>query len=244
MEVEISTRLVSVVLEGIAIVSSGITGTNLALGLVNRGISCKIHERGHIFSEVDAGVRLAPNCICAITQELYFDFSGGYHDNGSEYSKVLFSFYNWEGSNSYLAESRESVVDQSDDQGPVTLFRRWHHSDSRSVELGEDMVANPEMYLGLEGHVITHPVDRRQTMNLVAFTITKEGSTDPYRSASAVTEQDTLNELTGSSRNVTTILSLLNEHVDTWAIFDMLDQPASTYTKRKKGFNRRRSTFS
>ncbi|TGO12086.1 hypothetical protein BTUL_0095g00440 [Botrytis tulipae] len=126
----------------------------------------------------------------------------------------------------YLAGSGERVVDESDDQGLVTLFRRWHHSDSRSgieangfkshvrqsilefgnhkshashskncayhgiilmqnamVELGEDMAANTEMHLGLDGHV----------------------------------EQ-----------------SLLNGYVDTWVSFDMLDHPASTYAKERK----------
>ncbi|THV45312.1 hypothetical protein BGAL_0504g00070 [Botrytis galanthina] len=159
---------------GIAIVDGGITGITSALDLVNRGISCKIHERGHIFSDLDAGVTFSPNCICAIAQELNFDFSGGYHGNGTE--------------------------------------------------LGEDMAANTEMHLRLDGHVINMPVERGGT---------KEGSADPHRSTRVVTEQDTPNELTDSNKNVTTILSLLNEYVDTWAIFDMLDHPEFTYANEK-----------
>ncbi|TGO55111.1 hypothetical protein BCON_0096g00040 [Botryotinia convoluta] len=286
---------------GIAIVGGGIAGITLALGLVNRGISCKIHERGHIFSEIGAGVTFAPNSICAIEacdpsvstafkavathdlwksncanvfegrKELYFDFSGGYHDNGSEPSKLLFSIYDWESSNS-------RVVDESDDQGLVTLYfvdgnrataeaaigadgfkshvrqsilgfeNHEGHAcysykcaycglipmENAIAELGEDMAANTEMHLGLDGHVITLPVDRGETMNVVAFTRTKEGSTDPHRSTRAATEQDTLNELAGWSKNATPILSLLNEYVETWAIFDMLDHPAFTYAKERK----------
>ncbi|KAF7883813.1 hypothetical protein EAF00_011125 [Botryotinia globosa] len=145
----------------------------------------------------------------------------------------------------YLAGSCERVVNESDDQGLVTLFCRWYHSDSISgietngfkshvrqstlefgnhesyvyhskncayhglilmenaiVELGEDIAANTEMHLGLDGHVATLPVDRGETMNVVAFTVTKEGWADPHRLARAAAEQDTLNELTSSKRKV------------------------------------------
>ncbi|KAF7928908.1 uncharacterized protein EAE97_009750 [Botrytis byssoidea] len=95
------------------------------------------------------------------------------------------------------------------------------------------MAANTEMHLGL-GHVVTHPVDRGETMNVIACTVTKEGWADPHRFARAATEQDTLNELTSASKNVTNILSLLNRYVDTWVIFDILDHPASTYAKERK----------
>lgn len=103
------------------------------------------------------------------------------------------------------------------------------------AKLGEDMAANTEMHLKLDGHVIDMPVDRGGT---------KEGSTDPHRSTRVVTEQDTPNELTESNKNATTILSLFNEYVDTWAIFDMLDHPCIHLRQRKKYCNRRRSKFS
>ncbi|KAF5876543.1 putative salicylate protein [Botrytis fragariae] len=180
-------------------------------------------------------------------KELYFDFSGGYHDNGSEFSKFYFSLFNEIVGfmPQDIAEFRKRVVDESGDQGLFTLYfadcttataeavigADRVNSYVRQSVFGEDTAANTEMYLGLDGHVITLPVDRGETMNVVAFTRTKEGSINLHRFTRAATEQDTLNELADWSKNVTPILSLLNEYVDTWAILDMLDHLASTYAK-------------
>ncbi|KAF7912377.1 uncharacterized protein EAF01_001398 [Botrytis porri] len=79
------------------------------------------------------------------------------------------------------------------------------------AELGEDMAANAKMHLGLDGHV-----------------------TDPNKSTLAATKQDALSEFVGWRKKITFILSLLNEHVDIWAIFDILDHFASTYAKERK----------
>ncbi|TGO48716.1 hypothetical protein BOTNAR_0462g00080 [Botryotinia narcissicola] len=182
------------------------------------------------------------------TQELYFDFSGGYHDDGSELSKVLSSFYNWEGSNSVISgieangfksRVRKSTLEFGNHEShacysKICAYHGLILVENAIVELGEDVAANTEMHLGLDGHVVTLPVDRGENMNVVACTVTKEGWADPHRFARAASEQDKLNELTSASKNVTNILSLLNGYVDTWVIFDMLVHPASTYAKERK----------
>lgn len=297
----------------------------LAIGLVNRGITCKLYEQGHNFSEIGAGVAFAPNSIramkacdpsvytafkavathnlweskCANLSEgrkgLYFDFLDGFHDNGGEPSKVLFSLLNDEGCNSVhrahfldemvkyvpkdIAAFRKRVerVEESDDQGPVTLYfadgttatadavvgadgikshvrqsilgtenpeshagysykyayRGLIPMKKAIAELGEDMAANSKMHLGPDGHILTFPVAKGETMNVVAFTTTKEGWPDLHKSTRAATKQDALNDFAGWGKNVTHILNLLDEDVDIWAIFDMLDHPASTYAKGK-----------
>jgi salicylate hydroxylase len=317
---------------GIAIVGGGIAGVTLALGLISRGIPCKIYEQGRNFAEIGAGVAFAPNSIramracnpdvytafkavathnlweekCANVKEgrkgLYFDFLDGYHDNGndSEPPKPLFSLWNDEGSNSVhrahfldemvkylpkgIAEFRKRVesVEGADDSyasihSPVILhfadgttatadavvgadgvkshvrqsllgaekpeshanytykyaYRGLIPMDKAIAELGEDMAANAKMHLGPDGHILTFPIDKGETMNVVAFTTTKEGWPDLHKSTRAATKQDALNDFAGWGKNVTHILSLLNEDVDIWAIFDMLDHPASTYAKGK-----------
>lgn len=51
---------------GVAIVGGGIAGITLALGLIKRGVPCKIYEQGHAFAEIGAGVAFAPNSIRAM----------------------------------------------------------------------------------------------------------------------------------------------------------------------------------
>ncbi|RDW79370.1 salicylate hydroxylase-4 [Coleophoma cylindrospora] len=105
--------------------------------------------------------------------------------------------------------------------------------DKAIAELGEDMAANSKMHLGPDGHILTFPIDKGETLNVVAFTTTREGWPDLHKSTRAATKQNALDDFAGWGKNVTHILSLLNEEVDIWAIFDMLDHPASTYAKGK-----------
>ncbi|TEY37759.1 hypothetical protein BOTCAL_0511g00030 [Botryotinia calthae] len=86
------------------------------------------------------------------------------------------------------------------------------------AELGEDMAANAEIHLGPEGHVITFPVDKGETIN----------------STRAATKQDALNDYACWSKNIIHIISLLNGDVDICAIFDILDHLPSTHAKERK----------
>ncbi|KUJ08794.1 salicylate hydroxylase [Mollisia scopiformis] len=306
---------------GLAIVGGGIAGVTLALGLVARGIPCKIYEQGHSFAEIGAGVAFAPNSIRAMRacdanvytafkavathntweskradrelgrKGLYFDFLEGFHEN----DKLLFSLYNDEGANSVhrahfldemvkflpkdIAAFRKRVerVEESAGQGPVTLhfadgtsttadavvgadgvkshvrqsllgaekpeshagytykyaYRGLIPMDKAVAELGEEAAVNSRMYLGPDRHVLTFPIDKGETMNVVAFTTTSQNWPDIHKSTRAATKQDALNDFSGWGPTVTHILSLLNEDVDIWAIFDMKDHPAPTYAKGK-----------
>lgn len=312
---------------GIAIVGGGIAGVTLALGLVSRGIPCKVYEQGHGFAEIGAGVAFAPNSIramkacdpnvytafkavathnlweskCADVAQgrkgLYFDFLDGYHESedDNQSSKPLFSLWNDEGANSVhrahfldemvkfvpkdIAAFRKRVekVEEGDEQDPVILhfadgttatadavvgadgvkshvrqsllgaekpeshanytykyaYRGLIPMDKAIAELGEDMAVNSKMHLGPDGHILTFPIDKGETLNVVAFTTTREGWPDLHKSTRAATRQDALNDFAGWGKNVTHILSLLNDDVDIWAIFDMLDHPAPTYAKGK-----------
>ncbi|KAH8660361.1 putative salicylate hydroxylase [Xylariales sp. PMI_506] len=99
------------------------------------------------------------------------------------------------------------------------------------AELGEEMAVNATMHLGPDAHILTFPIDKGETMNVVAFTTTKEGWPDLHKSTRAATRQEALQDFAGWGKTVTRILSLLDDNVDVWAIFDMLDHPASVYTK-------------
>lgn len=315
---------------GIAIVGGGIAGVTLALGLISRGIPCKVYEQGHNFAEIGAGVAFAPNSIRAMKacdpnvytafkavathnlweskcadlahgrKGLYFDFLDGYHqsEDDSQQPKPLFSLWNDEGANSVhrahfldemvkflpkdIAAFRKRVerveeVDGNDasNPGPVILhfadgttatadavvgadgikshvrqsllgaekpeshanytykyaYRGLIPMDKAIAELGEEMAVNAKMHLGPDGHVLTFPIDKGETLNVVAFTTTKEGWPDLHKSTRAATKQDALTDFAGWGKTVTHILSLLNDEVDIWAIFDMLDHPAPLYAR-------------
>jgi salicylate hydroxylase len=103
--------------------------------------------------------------------------------------------------------------------------------DKAAAELGEEMAVNSKMFLGPDGHILTFPIDKGQTMNVVAFVTTQEPWTDLHKSTRAATKQDALKDFAGWGNTVTHLLGLLNDDVDIWAIFDMLDHPAPLYSK-------------
>ncbi|TVY90612.1 FAD-dependent monooxygenase [Lachnellula willkommii] len=101
------------------------------------------------------------------------------------------------------------------------------------AELGEAAAVNSRMYLGPDHHILTFPIDRGETLNIVAFTTTSQDWPDIHKSTRAATKQDALNDFSGWGQTVTHLLSLLSEDVDIWAIFDMKDHPAPTYARGK-----------
>jgi salicylate hydroxylase len=310
---------------GIAIVGGGIAGVTLALGLIARGVPCKIYEQGHNFAEIGAGVAFGPNAIRAMREcdesvytafkavatlntweskrankeqgrkGLYFDFLDGFHEKTDEDKKLLFSLYNDEGANSvhrahFLEEmvkflpkdiavfrKRVERVEESDEQGPVTLhfadgtsatadgvvgadgvkshvrqsllgaekpeshagytfkyaYRGLIPMEKAVAELGEEAAVNSRMYLGPDRHVLTFPIDKGQTFNVVAFTTTAQNWPNIHKLTRAATKQDALNDFSGWGPTVTRLLSLLDENIDIWAIFDMKNHPAPTYAKGK-----------
>ncbi|KAF7857765.1 uncharacterized protein EAF02_011132 [Botrytis sinoallii] len=114
-----------------------------------------------------------------------------------------------------IPKFRKRVVDESDDQGLAILYFADYTTVTAEAVIGAD---------GVKSHVRPPILGLGNHESHACYS---------YKSSRAATEQDTLNELAGWSKNVTPILSLLNEYVDSWAIFDMLDHPASTYAKEK-----------
>lgn len=216
------------------------------------------------------------------------DGYGDADDDGD--GKLLFSLWNEEGANSVhrahfleamvkflpkdIAHFRKRVerVEESDGEGPVTLFfadgtsatadavvgadgikshvrqsilgsgneagytykyayRGLIPMEKAIAELGEAAAVNGRMYLGPDRHVLTFPINKGKTMNVVAFTTTFQDWPDFHHSTKHARKQDALNDFKGWGPKVTHVLSLLEENVDIWAIFDMMDRPASTYAK-------------
>lgn len=101
------------------------------------------------------------------------------------------------------------------------------------AELGEEAAVNSRMYLGPDRHILTFPIDQGKTFNVVAFTTTSQNWPNIHKLTRAATKQDALDDFSGWGPTVTRLLSLLNDEVHIWAIFDMKDHPAPTYAKGK-----------
>ena len=97
--------------------------------------------------------------------------------------------------------------------------------------LGEEMAVNAKMHVGPDRHVLTFGVNGGKTMNVVAFTTTKEEWPNPQKLTLPTRKEHALRDFEGWGKNVMTILNMLEDDLDSWAIFDMLDHPAPTYIK-------------
>lgn len=95
--------------------------------------------------------------------------------------------------------------------------------------LGESKVNTRFMHLGPDAHALTFPVAEGKLVNVVAF-VTDPGEWPYADKLSAPAEKK--NAVVNFSKfggAVRTIMDLLSDDLDEWAIFDTYDHPASTY---------------
>ncbi|RAL08488.1 salicylate 1-hydroxylase-like protein [Aspergillus homomorphus CBS 101889] len=95
--------------------------------------------------------------------------------------------------------------------------------------LGEYTARNNHFHWGYDGHVLTFPIEKGQTMNVVAFR-TKENDIWEHGSQWVLpgNKEQMLQDFAGWGKDVQTILSLM-KCSDIWAMFD--HPPAHTYHK-------------
>lgn len=94
--------------------------------------------------------------------------------------------------------------------------------------LGEELARNSQMYLGYHGHVLTFPIEKGKTMNVVAFQSKTDGNWEDERWVLPMKKEDMFRDFEGWGESVRKILSLM-EKPDVWALFD--HPPAETYYK-------------
>jgi len=92
--------------------------------------------------------------------------------------------------------------------------------------VGEEYAQNSQMYLGSGGHVLTFPIEKGKTMNVVAFCTKEDGKWEDERWVLPMKMEDMFNDFAGWGESVQKILSLM-EKPDMWALFD--HPPAATY---------------
>ncbi|KAM0273159.1 hypothetical protein ACHAQH_008450 [Verticillium albo-atrum] len=103
--------------------------------------------------------------------------------------------------------------------------------------LGKDKANNQCMHMGSDGVVISYPADREERqvaqwtlLNLAIFLHDPE----PWSSAKTTmpgTRDEVRQRLSQWSPGIREIIEALPEHLTRWGVFDMADQPASTYAR-------------
>ncbi|KAF2815185.1 mannitol 1-phosphate dehydrogenase 2 [Mytilinidion resinicola] len=94
--------------------------------------------------------------------------------------------------------------------------------------LGEEKAVNSQLYFGYHGHVLTFPIEKGKTMNVVAF-----ASRSAWPSKDWVvhtTKDEMLEDFAEWGSTVHSIISLMQKP-DIWALFN--HPPASTYHKKR-----------
>lgn len=97
------------------------------------------------------------------------------------------------------------------------------------TELGDMVAQNSQHHLGYNGHVLTFPIDKGNTMNVVAFQTMESGKWIEAEWVKPVQKEDMVRDFEGWGPNVRKIIGMM-EKCDIWALFD--HQPAKTYYER------------
>jgi salicylate hydroxylase len=79
----------------------------------------------------------------------------------------------------------------------------------KAVEaIGEESARNSQMYLGRHGHILTFPIEKGKTMNVVAFQTKKDGKWDDERWVLPMKMEDMFNDFEGWGEKSQKILSV------------------------------------
>ena len=92
--------------------------------------------------------------------------------------------------------------------------------------IGEELALNNQVYLGPHGHLLTFPVQKGKTLNIVAYSSQEQWKHEDW--VIHATKEDLRRDFQGYGTILQAILPLIQK-IDIWALFD--DPPADTYCK-------------
>ncbi|KAK3679509.1 hypothetical protein LTR78_001070 [Recurvomyces mirabilis] len=102
----------------------------------------------------------------------------------------------------------------------------------RAVDaLGDDNARNSKMHLGQDGHILTFPVSKGQTMNVVAFYTNNDDWPDAQHLTKSTEKKHVYEDFKHFGPTVQKIIDMLEPNLDCWAIFDTGDHPMQAYNK-------------
>ncbi|KAK5172726.1 uncharacterized protein LTR77_002846 [Saxophila tyrrhenica] len=96
--------------------------------------------------------------------------------------------------------------------------------------MGDELARNSQMFMGQGGHILTFPIERGQTMNVVAFGTKEDGQWEDPEWVKPMNREAMFEDYSGWTEATQQILSMMQKP-DIWALFD--HPPAPTYTKAR-----------
>ncbi|EJT45663.1 salicylate hydroxylase [Trichosporon asahii var. asahii CBS 8904] len=102
--------------------------------------------------------------------------------------------------------------------------------DAATAAVGPELGQNSFMHLGPGGHVLTFPVNHGATLNVVAFYTDPNEWSDHERLTRTGTREQALRDFGTWGEPVRKLLSMCDETLPVWAIFD-LGHPAPSFAK-------------
>ncbi|KAJ9148228.1 Monooxygenase FAD-binding protein [Pleurostoma richardsiae] len=113
-------------------------------------------------------------------------------------------------------------------------FRGLIPMDQARAALGERKTRTRIMYLGPDGHSLTFPVAEGKMLNVVTFVTDPgpwSGGLDEGKIVMPADRSEAIAAYEAFGPDVRTIISLLPQQLDKWAIFDTYDHPPPSYAK-------------
>lgn len=108
-------------------------------------------------------------------------------------------------------------------------FRGLIPMERAQKALGDDKSSTRYMHLGKNGHVLTFPVAMGSLLNVVAFVTDAAEWPENDKLTMPARREDAMKSFADFGPVVRSIMSLLGDNLDKWAIFDTFDNPAQTY---------------
>ncbi|PYH98413.1 FAD/NAD(P)-binding domain-containing protein [Aspergillus ellipticus CBS 707.79] len=103
--------------------------------------------------------------------------------------------------------------------------------DRAREALGEAKVATRLMHLGPDAHALTFPVAQGSLLNVVAFVTDPRPWPHADRLTAPGRKADVAAAFAGFGPTMRTIIDLLPDPIDQWAVFDLYDHPPETYAR-------------
>ncbi|OCL10202.1 mannitol 1-phosphate dehydrogenase [Glonium stellatum] len=188
-------------------------------------------HRAHYLEEM---VKLLPESVSRFGKRLV-DISAAEDGNGdvvlhfadgttAQHSAVI-------GCDGIKSRTREILLGEEDPAAHAVFTGKYAYRGlipmDKAVEaLGEELAQNSQLYMGFHGHVLTFPIEKGKTMNVVAFNSRPTWDSDAW--VVHATKEEMLTDFCDWDTQVRTIISLMQKP-DVWALFD--HPPAKSYFK-------------
>jgi salicylate hydroxylase len=185
-------------------------------------------HRAHFLDEL---VRLVPNEIAEFGKRVEGVEQVGdkmkltFHDGSTAEADAVI------GCDGVKSRTRQILLGEKSEAFSPTFTGKYAYRGLIPMEkavktLGEELAMNSQMYLGEHGHMLTFPIEKGKTMNVVAFNSKETWEDEKW--VLPMKREEMEKDFEGWGDSVLKVLSLM-EKPDVWALFD--HPPAPTYYK-------------